>query len=115
MIEFMTPIKEMIKNNDIETLHLELKKYSADDISNSHLFSDQTLFMYACEKGTPEVVKIFIDCGTYCYELKYGDDTEFKCAAANKKHSYEIMSLLLDMFKNGREVALELLNSNGDE
>ena len=110
----MEKIVEAIKNDNINTLSTILKKYSTKQISESTPYSNYTLFMYACEKGSPQAVKTFIDQGTYLFFVKYADNNEFKSAVSNKKYSYEVVSLLLEMFKDDKKGAVAELKSDGD-
>jgi hypothetical protein len=108
----LNTIKEYIDKNAIDALQSKLNDYDADDLSAGHIFSDQTIFMYACEHGAPEAVKAFIERGVYGYEIKYGDSTELKCAAKNTINTYEVLSLVIEML--GKEQTKEQLESNGD-
>ena len=110
----MQKIVEAIKGDDSEMLNTILKKYSTEQISESTPYSNYTLFMYACEEGSPQVVKTFINQGAYLFFVKYADNNEFKSAVSNKKYSYEVISLLLEMFKDDKKGAVAELKSDGD-
>lgn len=105
-------LKSMIDNNQIDELKNTLDAMDSHTISQGLLYSDQTIFMYACQHGTPEAVNCFMDKNVAFSELKYGDSTEFKCAAQNEKHAYPVLSILLNGLD--KELAKELLESNGD-
>lgn len=111
--DVLKKIQSAINARDVDRVATILSDYEADDISAGHLFSNQTIFMYACEHGTPEIVDVFINKGVSFYELRWGDDTEFKSAARHKQYAFEILTRLIDMADP--QWLKELLESNGDD
>ena len=105
-------IKSLVDDDRILELRQFLADLDSDDISEGHLFGDQTIFMYACQYGTPEAVSCFMEKNVVFYEIKYSDKTEFKCAASNQKYSFEILCILLN--RVDKATAKEVLESNGD-
>lgn len=101
-------LKKLISKADVSALDIVLSEYNADEISSAMPFSDETIFMHACENGTEEVVQCFIKHGVYSYGIG-NCATEVKSAASNVKHAAKILPIIIELVGTG------MIHDNGDE
>ena len=84
-----------VEQRDLARTESLLQEENGDDLTGLQIFADHTLLMYACERGTPEIVKHLLDKGAQVSELEWFTNNELKSALRNSHQSQEILKLIL--------------------
>ena len=84
-----------VEQRDLARTESLLQEENGDDLTGLQIFADHTLLMYACERGTPEIVKHLLDKGAQVSELEWSTNNELKSALRNSHQSQEILKLIL--------------------
>ena len=110
-----------VEQRDLARTESLLQEENGDDLTGLQIFADHTLLMYACERGTPEIVKHLLDKGAQVSELEWSTNNELKSALRNSHQSQEILKLILaavpadiraDMARDmGKQDCLDLLRA----
>ena len=108
----ITGLQFAIDADDIAEVRRLIACSSADELSSLQLYGNSTVFMYALERSTPEVVKAFIDKGLTAFELPWSDNNELKSAVRNKQHGPAVTALALEMLP--ADLAHEMITTDWD-
>lgn len=91
----ITELQLAVEQKDLARTESLLQEESGDDLTALQIFADHTLLMYACERGTPEIVKYLLEKGAQVSELEWSTNNELKSALRNSQQSREILELIL--------------------
>jgi ankyrin repeat protein len=91
----ITELQLAVEQKDLARTESLLEGENGIDLTGLQIFADHTLLMYACERGTPDIVKYLLEKGTQVSELEWSTNNELKSALRNSHHSREILELIL--------------------
>ena len=92
----ITELQTAVEQRELSRVKELLQAQSGDDLTGLQIFADHTLSMYACERGTAEIVQYLLSKGTQVSELEWSTNNELKSALRHPDQSHEILSLVLD-------------------
>lgn len=108
----VTQLQFAIDALDTEAVAGYLQRLTAEELSELQFYLNSSALMYTCQRGTPELVKLFLDKGVKPLELPYSDNNELKAAVQNKKHALPITRMILDWLP--QELRQDMIESDWD-
>jgi hypothetical protein len=102
--------QQAIEESNLVALQEVLAQVDGPTLSETQLFSDYSLLMYACRHSTPEVVQALLNLGLEPCELDWSDNNELKCALRNPQHSQAITQMILDWLP--QELAVDMITTD---
>lgn len=108
----VTQLQFSIDALDLEAVRGYISRMTAEELTELQFYLNSTALMYACKRGNPELVKLFLDRGVTPFELPYSDNNELKSAVLNKKHALEITKMILDWLP--ADMRVEMVESDWD-
>lgn len=108
----VTQLQFAIDALDTEAVAGYLDRMTVEELSDLQFYLNSTALMYTCQRGTPELVKQFLDKGVRPLELPYSDNNELKSAVQNKKHALEITPMILEWLPE--ELRKDMIESDWD-
>ena len=91
----ITELQLAVEQKDLARTESLLQEENGDNLTGLQFFADHTLLMYACERGTAEIVKHLLEKGAQVSELEWSTNNELKSALRNSQQSREILELIL--------------------
>lgn len=108
----VTQLQFAIDALDAQAVAGYLDRMTAEELSELQFYVNNSALMYTCQRGTPELVKLFLDKGVTPLELPYSDNNELKSAVQNKKHALDITTMILDWLPE--ELRKDMIESDWD-
>lgn len=110
--EEITALQLAVERRDHQTFLDLTEAHSGVVLSEVQIFGNQTLLMYSCQLGTPEMVEALLAKGVTNYELEWSDNNEIKSCLRNKDHAGAVLPLILEMLPS--ELCEEMIESDWD-
>lgn len=107
-----TQLQLAVEANDLDAFRELIAPHSGADLSELQLFSNHTLFMYACERCSPEIVGALLNKGVTFCELEWSDNNELKSILRNPNYAESILRMVLPEMLP--ELAQEMISSDWD-
>lgn len=108
----VTGLQLALEQGDAGQVRHLVESESGEELTGLQLFADHTLLMYACEKATPEIVRLLLDKGTQVEELEWSTNNELKSTLRNEKYRNEILPLVLGVVPD--ELRAEMITTDWD-
>lgn len=108
----ITQLQFAIDADDKDAVAGFLDRLTAEELTELQFYLNNTAFMYACRRSTPEIVALFVERGTAPFELPYSDNNELKSAVLNKRFPLEMTKLVLDWLP--RDLVEDMITSDWD-
>ncbi len=105
-----TQLQFAIDADDLAEVQRLIASQPAQELTELQLYSNSTVFMYACERSTPEVARAFLAKGVQPFELPYSDNNELKSAVRNRAHGPAMVTLVLETLPD--DLAMEMITSD---
>ena len=107
-----TQLQFAIDADDLEAARSLLDLLTPEEVTELQFYLNSSALMYACQRSTPEMVRLFLEKGAGVFELPYSDNNELKSAIQNESHALEITKLVLEMLP--ADLSEEMIVSDWD-
>ncbi len=108
--DMLWALQRALDGDDQAQLEELLQELEGEVLSQTQLYFDQTVLMYALRRCRPTLVKKLLDRGlTYC-ELPFSDNNELKAALGHPDQAPEMVRLVLDWLPE--EVATDMIETD---
>ena len=110
--EQVTTLQLAIESQELHTVSKLIENEDVESLGELQIFADHTLLMYACERGSPEIVSLLLDKGVGFFELEWSVNNELKSALRNEAHRLEILTMLIEHLPE--EAGRDLISTDWD-